>query len=357
MIKPSQIREKEFAKSTMGGYKTSEVNSFMEDVADSYDQLYRENSELLKKLRLLVDNIEQYRKKEQEGAFTPDTSVSDAKAEADRIISEAKREAERIVAEAKSQAEQYGADYGSVDEIRKLREIEEKSLCEIKGEADKFRKSLISMYTEHLTLIQSMVNTASAAREEATRKEKRETAEQLQQQAPCTQVSEPEEVASEEDIDALFAEAVSDEKSRMREAFGGFRFEMGVETTDEVQLQIEQPQDVADTEDIHSEAEVPEIIVLHDEPTAEAEQPTQEEASQTTQGETYQSSQEEVYYDMEIQDDQEENDDSDDGEDKGNDDVEPGFKISFPVDEEDDDGEEENLDDLFEGFFNSFDKH
>lgn len=376
MIKPSQIREKEFAKSTMGGYKTSDVNSFFDEVADSYEQLYKENSELLKKLRLLVDNIEQYRKREQDGEFASGTSLTDAKAEAEKIISDAKLEAERIIADAKKQSAQANDAQVSVDEIRKLREKEKKALCDIKAEAERFRKSLLSMYTEHLTLIQAMVNAASVAKEEINQKQAQETVpedipeenqatvQEKSQETDDAQAVEFEEMNSEEDMDAFFAEAVSDEQSRMREAFGGFRFEMGVESTDEVQLEIEEPQKeetfisdgefdfAGESEDVHSEieTETPEIIVLHDEPSCESEQKTQPEFSQITQEENYQPSQEEVYYDMEIQDDQDDFDDDDDS-------IEPSFKISFPEDGEDGDGEEENLDDLFEEFFNSFDKH
>lgn len=404
MIKPSQIREKEFAKSTMGGYKTSDVNSFFDEVADSYEQLYKENSELLKKLRLLVENIEQYRKREQESEAAPDTSLSDARAEADKIIADARAQAQRIIADASNQSVSACDTQSSVDEIRQLREKEEKALTDIRAEVDRFRKSLLSMYTEHLTLIQSMMSVTSAAKQEVKEQTQEDTADEIQQGNPQvatesdieTDVAREAEDNSEEEMDAFFADAVSDEQSRMRQAFGGFRFEMGVETTDEVQLELEPPQEPeratekevaeetvveessvdeaiekeaepqAEADGLHSEAEAecetPEIIVLRDEPACE-------EAQEAPQ-ESYQPSQEEVFYDMEIQDDSddaddfEDSDDSDDSDDLDDSDdseddneIEPSFKISFPVDDEAGNGEEENLDDLFDGFFNSFDKN
>ena len=100
MLKPSQIREKEFAKTTMGGYKTSDVDGFFDDVAESNEQLYKENSELLKKLRLLVDNIEEYRRKEQFSGANADETLLNANEEAERIITQAKLEAERIITDA-----------------------------------------------------------------------------------------------------------------------------------------------------------------------------------------------------------------------------------------------------------------
>ena len=310
MIKPSQIREKEFAKTTMGGYKTADVDGFLDEVAVSYEQLYKENSELLKKLRLLVDNIEEYRRREQNGELTAGDTLVDARAQADKIITDARQEAERIIAEANGSVVLIGENNQSVDEIRKLREKEEASLFAIKAESEKFRKSLLSMYTEHLTLIQSMVDGAPIAEQKACEKQK-----SYETKLDISNMEVDEKFALD-DIDAFFAEAVSDEQSRIREAFGGFRFEMGVEQNDEVQLEIEEKvsdfeEPVSEDEQIHSD-----IIV---------EFPSEEVSEQ-----------------------EEQIDDSDS--------IKPNFKISFPEDEELGDNEEENLDDLFEGFFNSADK-
>lgn len=329
MLKPSQIREMEFSKSTMGGYKTSEVNSFLDDVAESYEQLYKENSELLKKLRLLVDNIEEYRKKEQDGELTPSSAMADARKEADKIISEAKLEAERIIANANNRAAQADSMSASVDELRQLREKEEAAYVNIKAESEKFRKSLLSMYTEHLSLIQSMVDGKSAQVELPDKKE----------EAPLKKLDineiKVEEEFTYDDIDAFFAEAVSDEQSRIKEAFGGFRFEMGAEPIGETQLQLEEP--VSDFEEPVSEEEESEQSDIIIEAPAEdndiivegneviIEFPSKAELSK------------------------------DDESAEISDDVKPSFKISFPEDEEAADAEE-NLDDLFEGFFNSSDK-
>jgi len=199
----------------------------------------------------------------------------------------------------------------SVDEIKKLRQKEEQSLAAIRAESEKFRKSLLSMYTEHLSLIQSMVD-GKAETEQKKRGEEK---------TPETKLDifnmEIDEEFALDDIDAFFAEAVSDEQSRIREAFGGFRFEMGVETTDEVQLEIEDTVSDFDESVSDDEQEIHSDIIV--------EIPAEE---------TY------------VQEEKNDNDDE----------IKPSFKISFPEDEETGDSDEENLDDLFEGFFNSTDK-
>lgn len=301
MIKPSQIREKEFSSSTMGGYKKADVDSFLDEVAVSYEQLYKENSELLKKLRLLVDNIEEYRRREQSGsADNADDTLAHARAQADRIIADARQQAEQIIADAEDTAAQ-AAEGESVDAIRALREKEEAALAAIRDESEKFRKSLLAMYTEHLTLIQSMVG--------GTPPKKTARAEKSHETKLDIGSMEVDGEFAIDDIDAFFAEAVSDEQGRIKEAFGGFRFEMGIDSA-----QDEQP--------------TAEAVSDFEEPAAEEEQI-------------------QVHTDVgPVADEQPEDSDT----------VRPGFRISFPEDEDAGDSEEENLDDLFAGFFNPGDK-
>ncbi len=283
----------------MGGYKMSDVDGFLDEVVESYEQLYKENSELLKKLRLLVDNIEEYRRKEQLSGATADETLLNANEEAERIISQARLEAEQIVADAKNKSAQIGVSQAALDEIRSLREKEEQILANIRAESEKFRKGLLAMYTEHLTLIQSMVDGKAPARS-------------VDKQPKCESYEKKLDVKSAEidekfvydDIDAFFAEALAQENSRVKEAFGGFRFEMGGE-----QEEIPAVETVSDFEETDSSAD--EYITVHstsDESADNASKP---------------------------------------------DDIKSGFKISFPDEDDQSDNDDENLDDLFAGFFNN----
>ncbi len=341
MIKPSQIREREFSKSTMGGYKTAEVDSFLDDVAVSYEQLYKENSELLKKLRLLVDNIEDYRKKEQEGELTPDASLTAAREEADKIIADARLQAQRIIGDAESQAEEFKGNSSSLDELRQLREKEEKKLADIRSESEKFKKSLLSMYTEHLTLIQSMVDGAVDVKDEEIKSEEADAeikAAETDEKKSAIQNIEVDEKFAYDDIDVFFAEAVSQEQGRIKEAFGGFRFEMGVENTDEVQLELEET--ISDFEEPISDA------IVIDEPVED----------ECVSNEPVTDEQEIIHIEFEV--DASEDEAAAEGSEaqSADDELKPNFKISFPENEASDEADEENLDDLFAGFFNSADK-
>lgn len=305
MLKPSQIREKEFAKTTMGGYKMSDVDGFLDEVVESYEQLYKENSELLKKLRILVDNIEEYRRKEQITGSTADETLSNANKEAERILSQARLEAEQIVADAKDKSAQIGVSQAALDEIKSLREKEEKILANIRTESEKFRKSLLSMYTEHLTLIQSMVD-GKAPVKSAEEQPKCESYEKKLD----VKNAEIDEKFVYDDIDAFFAKALAQESGHIKEAFGGFKFEMGGE-----QEELPARETVSDFEETDSYAG--EHITVHN-----------------ASG----------------------NDDEGANNASKPDDIKSGFKISFPDEDDQSDDDDENLDDLFAGFFNNNNK-
>ena len=60
MYTPDDIRNIQFTKS-MGGYKTAEVDPFIDKCADTVEALLREKAELTKKLEVLADKLVEYR--------------------------------------------------------------------------------------------------------------------------------------------------------------------------------------------------------------------------------------------------------------------------------------------------------
>ncbi len=118
MMTPSQIRQYEFKSAGRNAYKAEDVDSFFGEVLVSYERMYRENSELIKRVSLLADRLEQYKKDEvdikqavlsaQKAAdiIVRDAQMAseDAKAEAEAILAAAKGEAQIIKADAERQA-------------------------------------------------------------------------------------------------------------------------------------------------------------------------------------------------------------------------------------------------------------
>ena len=113
MLTPVEIQNRVF-KSGGLGYDKKDVDSFMKEVVESYEMLYREKMELADKVNVLNDGIQNYKtiEKTMQKALllaqktadeTQETALKNAHAiekeamtKADIIISDAKRELERI---------------------------------------------------------------------------------------------------------------------------------------------------------------------------------------------------------------------------------------------------------------------
>jgi cell division septum initiation protein DivIVA len=115
---PSELREYEFKGAGRNAYKSDDVDNFFGEVAVAYEKIFRENAELIKRVGLLADRLEQFKKDEEQikqaviGAQKAadiivkeaEMSVEDSKAEAEAILAAAKGEAEIIKSDAEKQA-------------------------------------------------------------------------------------------------------------------------------------------------------------------------------------------------------------------------------------------------------------
>lgn len=118
MMTPSELREYEFKGAGRNAYKSDDVDEFFATVAIAYEKMYRENAELVKRVGLLADRLEQYKQDESEIKQAvlsaqkaadiivkeAEISVEDSKSEADAILAAAKGEADIIKADAEKQA-------------------------------------------------------------------------------------------------------------------------------------------------------------------------------------------------------------------------------------------------------------
>ncbi len=118
MITPSELKSYEFKTAGRNAYKADDVDSFFGEVLVSYEKVFRENVELLKRLSLLADKLESYKKDEdnikqavlsaQKAADIivrdAEESVADAKDEAEAILAAARGEADIIKSDAEKQA-------------------------------------------------------------------------------------------------------------------------------------------------------------------------------------------------------------------------------------------------------------
>ena len=100
MLTTEQILCAKFTPVTKGAYSADEVDAFVRTVADSYENSLAENKELIKKISILADKIESYRKDEEAIKL----SLLDAHRMAENVSKTANEKADAKIEEAELKA-------------------------------------------------------------------------------------------------------------------------------------------------------------------------------------------------------------------------------------------------------------
>lgn len=147
MITAQNVRDVRFTK-TMGGYKTAEVDSFLDQCADTIEALNRDIEENTRKMQVLAETIVDYRNQED----SIRTALMSAQRMSETVINEANEKASEIIEEAEAKA-------ATIEEDSKKRiQAELDELARIQKEVAAFRSRLLATYREHLTLIGVLSN-------------------------------------------------------------------------------------------------------------------------------------------------------------------------------------------------------
>ena len=100
MLTPQQIDQVSFGRSTFGGYDMQQVDEFLEPLTEDYVTLYKENALLKSKMRVLVGQLEEYRKNE---ASMKD-AVINAQKTCDKMVAEAEAKCAKMLSNASAAA-------------------------------------------------------------------------------------------------------------------------------------------------------------------------------------------------------------------------------------------------------------
>ena len=84
MFTPQEIQEQTFSKAVFGGYDMQQVDDFLEPLTDDYVTLYKENSVLKAKMKILVEKLEEYRAQEAKQS----SAAADAEAKSAQLLKE-----------------------------------------------------------------------------------------------------------------------------------------------------------------------------------------------------------------------------------------------------------------------------
>lgn len=102
MLTPQQIQEISFEKALFGGYDMDSVDEVLEPLTEDYVTLYKENSVLKSKMRILVEKLEEYRNREasmQSAILAAQKTCEQMTADAERRCAKMLREAEETAKE------------------------------------------------------------------------------------------------------------------------------------------------------------------------------------------------------------------------------------------------------------------
>jgi ribonuclease Y len=102
---PSQLKEYEFKTAGRNAYKADDVDDFFAEVAANYTKMFHENGELVRRVGLLADRLEKFKKEEEELVRISRLSVEDAKRELmARLEDDMKTEMANYIVDAQAKA-------------------------------------------------------------------------------------------------------------------------------------------------------------------------------------------------------------------------------------------------------------
>ncbi len=186
MYTVDEIRNVTFTK-TLGGYKTGEVDDFIDICADTVEALTAEKEDLKKKMEMLANKVVEYRNDEDSirsallsAQRLGDTVLREANHKANLILDDAKIKAEKMEQTAKQQiAEQ-------LQELERMKKL-----------VGEFKSKILGVYREHLSLIDVLPEYKEPVVEQPEEESLPVTPEMSVEE---TVQSEPEVVPTEEEI-------------------------------------------------------------------------------------------------------------------------------------------------------------
>lgn len=119
-LTPMDINNKEFKKG-LRGYNSDEVDEFLDEIVDNYEELYKENANLKEKLNNANEKVEYYSKIESTIQNTlvlaqnaAEQAKSSAQKESDLILKNANETAKKVLDKAHSDVIQINDEYERV---------------------------------------------------------------------------------------------------------------------------------------------------------------------------------------------------------------------------------------------------
>lgn len=283
MLTPKDLRTHEFQSTGRNGYLATDVDDYLDEVYTSYDQMFRENADIVRKLQVLADRLAKYKEDEE--------NIRNALVEAQRmknsIIVEAQQKAQGQLSETeeKIRAARESVDAQSGEILDKAKVEAEEILKDARAEAaaiiDRANKKATDLLDTANSIYEEKVGSVAeeAAKEEAylnkikaeSTKVRKQLTDTYQMQmellsfapdftAEVSEVEVPEELAEEPVVEEIPEEEtfVSGEEVLGERAYQETQERLEAEAAAEV-VSVEEPEPVAEPEP------VPEPVVTEEE--------------------------------------------------------------------------------------------
>lgn len=210
MLTLEEIENISFRRSGLSGYKTEDVDSFVDGVIEKVRDLELANKEL----ELRIDQLNTRILKHEENAESVQDAIITAEITSKRLVREATEKAEKTVSEADAKAEATLRDAeersaamlseaeirsetilnsalarsaASIDANNRIIEQQKQHIIQIQSEVTRFREALIDSYKSHLKIINSLPRA----------EEFKQYQEKLDESYPLSEPATPESVGQE----------------------------------------------------------------------------------------------------------------------------------------------------------------
>lgn len=145
-LTPLDIHHKEFRTSVMRGYNQEEVDSFLDDVADEFERLFKENVDLSEKLEAANEKVRSYAEIEK----TLHNTMLAAQQSAEDIKAKASKEADVLMRDAEIKAKEL------IQTALAEKQKTQSELLRIKAAEDDFRLRFRGMLEEYMRAIHEL---------------------------------------------------------------------------------------------------------------------------------------------------------------------------------------------------------
>lgn len=231
MLTHEDIKGIRLKRAVIGGYKAEEVNNFIDDVVESMRKLEKENSELLSKIKELLQKNSRYKEEQESIRVTlvkaqklADSSIEEAKNQAELILANAKFDADRIIADAKLQANK------TMEELKNEAAVQTDVLNDLKRSVKDFRSNILNLYKDHIKLVNSLTSEDKAVERNIKSEEGPSTDVNVEKKVE-------EEQHSEQYIKVVEKENSTEEKKSVNKKFINLKFGENYDVSKDVEEQ------------------------------------------------------------------------------------------------------------------------